>query len=307
VELIGVFEPDAERRRELEHSDGPYQGVRWFHDRDEMLGDPSIVAIASEGLPRESLEQTEAILKAGKHVWYDKPAGDHWAQWQQAIALAEESHLHIQMGYMFRYHDGFRRIGQWIESKLLGDVFAIRIHMSSRISPAQRRLLSHHAGGIFFELGCHVLDQIVWWLGRPRKVTAFLRNDGGVISEFHDNTITVFEYSKAMAVVEIAALEVGASASRRIEVYGSRGSAIMQPLEPAKSVWLCLEEAQAPYRQGAQSIPLEEQSRQTLYDLELAAFVATLLGEQPPARPLSHELLVQETLLRATGRLLDPI
>jgi predicted dehydrogenase len=270
------------------------------------------MAIASEGLPRESLEQTEEIIKAGKHVWYDKPAGDNWTQWQRVIALAQASHLHIQVGYMFRYHDGFRRIGQWVNSKLLGDLFAIRVHMSSRISPAQRRLLSHHAGGIFFELGCHVLDQIVWLLGRPHKVTAFLRNDGGCIghesrtgtvSEFHDNTIAVLEYDKAMALVEIAALEVGASASRRIEVYGSRGSAIMQPLEPAKSIWLCLEEAQAPYRQGQQFITLEEQSRQTLYDLELAAFVATLLGEQPPDRPLSHELLVQETLLRATGKL----
>jgi hypothetical protein len=48
-------------------------------------------------------------------------------------------------------------------------------------------------------------------------------------------------------------------------------------------------------------IQLPIQSRQDMYEAELAAFVATLRGEQPPDRPLSHELLVQETLLRATG------
>ncbi len=41
-----------------------------------MLDDDSIEAIASEGGNSESLAQTEAIVRAGKHVWYDKPAGD---------------------------------------------------------------------------------------------------------------------------------------------------------------------------------------------------------------------------------------
>jgi DNA-directed RNA polymerase specialized sigma24 family protein len=45
------------------------------------------------------------------------------------------------------------------------------------------------------------------------------------------------------------------------------------------------------------------QTRQELYELELRAFVATFRGQKSPDRPLDHELLVQETLLRATGRI----
>ena len=119
VELVGVFEPDVERRRELERENGPYRGVRWFDDVREMLEDPTIAAIASEGRNDESLEQTEQIVRSGKHVWYDKPAGDNWEQWQQIAALAERQHLLIQMGYMFRYHDGFQRIARWVQSGLL--------------------------------------------------------------------------------------------------------------------------------------------------------------------------------------------
>jgi hypothetical protein len=40
-----------------------------------------------------------------------------------------------------------------------------------------------------------------------------------------------------------------------------------------------------------------------MYDLELEAFLAALSGQQPPDRSLDHELLVQETLLRAVGQL----
>jgi hypothetical protein len=40
-----------------------------------------------------------------------------------------------------------------------------------------------------------------------------------------------------------------------------------------------------------------------MYERELVAFLAVVRGEQTPDRPLAHELLVQETLLRATGRI----
>ena len=76
----------------------------------------------------------------------------------------------------------------------------------------------------------------------------------------------------------------------------------MEPMAPAGPLRLCLAEAREGYVAGEQHIPVPPQSRQALYELELAAFVATILGEQPPDRPLAHELLVQETLLRATGR-----
>ena len=308
VELAGVFEPDAERRRELAREDGPYRGVRWFDDVREMLEDPTIVAVASEGRNAESLDQTEEIVRAGKHVWYDKPAGDNWEQWQRIVALAEQRNLLIQMGYMFRYHDGFQRIARLVESGLLGDLFAIRAHFSTSISEPARHLIGRHAGGIFYDLAGHMLDQIVWLLGRPLQVTAFLRNDSGTVPGFKDNTLGVFAYEQALAFVDIAAME-SVPAARRFEVYGSRGSAIMEPLEPARALRLCLADGyplgEGVYKPGEQLIPLRDRPRQMLYDMELAAFLAAILGERPPDRTPAHELLVQETLLRATGQIRD--
>ena len=50
-------------------------------------------------------------------------------------------------------------------------------------------------------------------------------------------------------------------------------------------------------------ITLPTVTRQQMYERELVAFLATLRGDQPPDRSPEHELLVQETLLRATGRI----
>jgi len=302
VDVAGVFEPDPQRRQELERAGGPYRGVHWFGNAREILDDQGIVAIASEGRNDESLDQTEQMVQVGKHVWYDKPAGTSWAQWQRVVALATQRDLTIQMGYMFRYHDGFQRIAEWARSGLLGQVYAIRAHMSTWISEPERRVIARHPGGIFYDLAGHMLDQIVWLLGRPQPVAAFLRDDSGAVPGFKDNTLAVLPYERALAYVDIAAIEV-TPVARRFEVYGDRGSAIMEPFEPAGTVRLCLAEAHGDYRRGEQLIPLHEQSRQALYDLELEAFVASILGERPRDRSPDHDLLVQETLLRATGEI----
>lgn len=302
VTLAGVFEPDRERRRELEHVRGPFEDVHWFDDASELLEDPTIAAVASEGRNDESLLHTEQIIAAGKHCWYDKPAGEDWEHWQKVVALAEEQHLVIQMGYMFRYHAGFQQIAEWVQTGLLGDIFAIRAHFSTSIGESARRIISRHAGGIFYDLAGHMLDQIVWLLGRPQEIQTFFRNSSGTVAGFDDNTFGVFGFEHALAFVDIAAMETPPPA-RRFEVFGSGGSVIMEPMEPARTLRLCLADARESYVAGEQHIPVPPQSRQTLYELELAAFVATILGEQPPDRPLAHELLVQETLLRATGHI----
>ena len=302
VTVAGVFEPDPERRRALAERE-PYRQIHWFRDKEELLADPTIVAVASEGQNDESLAQTEEIVQAGKHVWYDKPAGEDWPRWQRVVSLVEAKGLYLQMGFMFRYHHGFRQMAEWARGGLLGEIFSVRAHMSTWLTEAQRQVISVHQGGIFYDLAAHMLDQVVWLLGRPVAVTAFLRNDSGRVPEFKDNTLGVFQYERALAFVDIAAMESRPMA-RRFEIYGSRGSAIMEPFEPAGPIRLCLEEAQGEYRAGEQLIPVPVQSRQAQYDLELEAFIAVLAGQKPPDRPLSHELLVQETLLRATGRIL---
>lgn len=309
VELVGVYEPDAEFRAQLADSDTCFATVHWFKSAQEMLADPAIVAVASEGLNIESLDQTETIVAAGKHVWYDKSPGDNWSQWQQVVAAAREKSLLIQMGYMLRYHDGFSRIAEWAKSGLLGHVFAIRAHMSTNIPSKRRKQINAHRGGVFYELAGHMLDQIVWILGRPSKTACYLRTDDYGTSErverFADNTLGVFEFDGAMAMVDIAAMETEPMA-RRYEVYGTAGSAvIVEPFEPGSRIRLCLAEATEKYSAGVQIVPFQSRSRQELYAQELKAFLRTIAGQQEPDRLPEHDLLVQETLLRAVGTLVD--
>ena len=306
VEAAGIWEPDAEARAsERQHPE--FRDAHWCATSDELLADPSVVAIAIEGRNSESLAMAHAAVDAGKHLWYDKPAGDDWPGFESLMAKAKERSLYVQMGYMFRYQPGFQQIAAWVQSGLLGEVYAIRAHMSTWIpiagGPLSREGVSVHRGGIFYDLAGHMLDRIVWLLGRPTRTTLFARNDGTPgVPAFADNTLGVFEFARALASVEIAALETRPPA-RRFEVYGTQGSAITEPFDPGETVRLTLAEPSGGYAAGVQVLRLPVVSRQDLYERELAHFLAVLRGDRAPDYPPEHELLVQETLLRATGHL----
>ena len=298
----GVWEPDAEARA-AEQARGAYGDAGWYAAADRVLSDPTIAAVAIEGRNDESLAMAHAAVDAGKHLWFDKPAGDDWSGFRALMAKARERRLLVQLGYMFRYQPGFRLVARAARSGALGEVFSIRAHMSTSIDVPARTIQSVHPGGIFYDLAGHMLDQIVWLLGRPARASVVLRNDATPdVPAYADNTLGVFEFERALAIVDIAAMEVPPLA-RRFEVYGTRGSAIAEPFDPGRTVRLALREPWEEYPAGEHLIELPVVTRQQMYERELAAFVATLRGQQPPDRPPEHELTVQETLLRATGRI----
>ena len=302
ADFRGVFEPDPAQREKLQ-SHSSYQGVSWYASAAELLADDRVQAVAVEGDNAEGLSMAREVLDAGKHVWLDKPAGDDWDAFKRLVEDARERKLQVQLGYMYRYHPGFVRIAEWARSGFLGDIFAVRSNMSTNIPESTRRAINRFKGGILFELAGHQLDQIVWLLGRPERVTSFLLNHATpAVPGFADNTLCVLEYPRALAYVDIAAMEAKPTA-RRYEVYGTKGSAIMEPMGGVKHVRLILEEGRDGFAAGEQLVPVESGAREGTFGGEITALIAAIRGEQAPTRSLDHELLVQETLLRATGRL----
>ena len=146
-----------------------------------------------------------------------------------------------------------------------------------------------------------MLDQIVFILNRPEKITSFLRNEFSSIPNYCDNTLSILEYPKAYALVDIASMEstpMAVPLSRRFEVYGNKGSAIMEPFEPAETIRLCLSEKSEKFSKGTHIIKIKDLPRHVA---SLESFVKNIRGESIPDRTLDHELLVQETLLRCTN------
>jgi len=294
-EFVGVCEPDAAVRSQWEN-DERLAGVRWLA-RDELLGDDTVSMVAVESNVPRLLPLGRAAIDAGKHIHLDKPAGTSLEAFRSLLDEAARRDLIVQMGYMFRYNPGFDFIRRAVGEGWLGHVYAIHGSMCTDISPTARQELAFHPGGMMLELGGHLLDMIVLLLGVPSKVTPFLRHDGDEADGLNDNTLAVFEYERAMAVIDTVAMEAEAFARRRFKVCGTRGTIILEPHEPP-AIQLCLREPVGGYQAGWQGVPIEDVPR---YVGDVADLARCIRGEAAFGYPKEHDFGVQQTLLRASG------
>ncbi len=294
-ELVGVCEPNPEARARR-RADPNWSWVEW-KTAAELLEDPTIRMIAAEGEVWELLEEGEQIIRAGKHLHLDKPAGTDLPRFRRLLDEARRSSLLLQMGYMFRYNGGFDLLRRLIAEGWLGDIHAYHCSMNSDIGAASRRNLAFHPGGMMLELPCHVLDILVLLAGRPERVTPFLRHDGPHDDTLADNTLAVIEFARGRAIVECSALEVNAFPRRSFQVMGSHGTFVLQPLEPPV-VRLALREPRGEFQAGWQDVEVPNHPR---YVRDLEEFAACIRGEREFPYTAEHDYTVQETVLRACG------
>jgi predicted dehydrogenase len=281
-DLAGVWEPDPQVAGRFK-ADGLA-----LLERDKLLGDSSIEVVAVESEVRDHASLAKLGLEAGKHVLVEKPPADTMEALRGLLDLAEKRRRILQVGYMWRYHPGINAALDAAKQGRLGDVYQVRGTIHTSIAPAMRLELARFRGGQMFELGCHLIEPMVRLLGRPDRVTPVLRKHGGYQDGLVDNTMAIFEYPRALATITSASMHPGAGPLRSFEILGTKGTAVVQPLEPPE---LTFHLAAGPQKQ-----PLPEYRR---YVDEFAALAAAIRDGKPLVTTPEQELLVQETLLRA--------
>lgn len=290
-ELAGVVETDAAARQAFAKL-----GVKAL-ELAAVVRDPSIAVVAVESDVKDHFEHARLALEAGKHVHVEKPPADTLERMKKLIGLAREKKRLFQSGYMWRYHPGINTAIAAAKAGYLGDVYMVKATVNTLIDAARRPEWGQFAGGQMFELGSHMVDAVVRTLGRPGSVNAFLMKSGAYADALKDNTVAVLEYRKAMAVIQSATLQPGAGAHRSFEILGTKGTAVVKPVEPP-GLQIDLAEAAGPYKKGSQQVPMPKYARYVDDFVELAAAVR---GEKPLSVSLDEEMTVQETLLRASG------
>lgn len=287
-ELVGIAEEDPQVRKDFQKL-----GAR-FMSAAEVLSASEVVAVES-GV-KEHSRQGRMVLEAGKHLHLEKPPATNLAELDALLKLAAQKQRLLQMGYMWRYHPGFKAVREAVRQGWLGEVYLVRATINTFMPPERRPELAQFQGGILFELGPHMIDQIVRLLGRPEKVTPFLRTDGAA-DNLADNTAAVLEFKKCMAFVHTTTLHEGAGPHRSFEVLGTNGVMTIKPIEQPK-LFVDLVKAAGPYAKGNSEIPMPRYQR---YVPEFADLAEAIRQQRSLAVTAAEELLVQESLLRACG------
>ena len=288
-ELVGVCDDDPTVRRDCED-----KGIKLL-SQAALFKNCEVVVV--ESAVREHARHARMALEAGKHVHLEKPPATTLEELQALVSLAREKKRFLQTGYMWRYNPGFSAIFEAVRQGWLGEVYLVRATINNSLAPERRPRWAEFKGGSMFELGSHLIDATVRLLGRPRAVAPFLRRDGGDKDELKDNNVAVLEYDHAMAVIMNSALQKTSLPQRSFEVLGSKGTAVLRPLEPP-ALQIDLVAPAGPYRKGVQTVNLPSYKR---FEADFVELAAAVRGEGKLNVTLDEEIAVQETLLKASG------
>lgn len=318
---IGIGHNHSDKLSAVRRYPELFQVVGYAEDNREWIArrgeKPAFV-----GLPRlsvdEILEKSDAILvetdvwdltktaqlcvDAGKHIHIDKPASGTLEEYKHLLDTAKEKNLVVQLGYMYRYNPAVLHLLQMIKEGKLGAISSINAEMSIHHADSYRRWLWNFKGGDMYIFGSHLIDLIVYILGKPNKVHSSIVSSGANGVDSPDLTAAILEYDHAIARVFSSSVEWDGWARRCFSVAGELGTAHIQPIEdPCQMTFAPHHGEQRACVQMAQPIDLPPQSNATRYDEMLKEFHAYITGIKENPFSYDHDYAVQEVISQAVG------
>ena len=143
-------------------------GARVAADYRDVMDDVDAVIIA---LPHHLHHGvTLDILKADKHVLLEKPMANTEQQCLDLIAADRSPDPVLTIGYVMRYDPLWTEMGRLIREQVYGEVFHLSIWTEQLTHPPENswhNKIATLGGGQLFSHGCHYIDLMLHWMGRP--------------------------------------------------------------------------------------------------------------------------------------------
>lgn len=117
--LYGLCDADGNRLSALSTS---CLGAKLFADYDTALNDADVTAIALATPAESHYELALAALRAGKHVFVEKPLALDWQDGAEMAAMAHHRKRVLMVGHLLQYHPAVVRLQQLVSAGVLGRI-----------------------------------------------------------------------------------------------------------------------------------------------------------------------------------------
>jgi predicted dehydrogenase len=115
-----------------------------------------------------------AALQAGKHVLCEKPLAPNPALIKDMIAARDASGKMLMTAQHFRFSGVAKAMKAELDTGVLGEIYHARSWMLRRAAAPTRPgfiLKDQATGGACIDIGVHILDLTLWFMGNPKPVS----------------------------------------------------------------------------------------------------------------------------------------
>ncbi|MCC7407830.1 MAG: Gfo/Idh/MocA family oxidoreductase [Phycisphaeraceae bacterium] len=212
---------------------------------DDLLSDKNVEIIVNLTTPRSHAPVTLAALKAGKHVYSEKPLGIDFNEGKKILAAAKAKRLRVACAPDTFFGAGHQTARHLIESGQIGQVVSATAFYQGGGPEGYHPnpfFLFQKGGGPLFDMGPYYLTDLIQLLGPLQKVAGFAHQSrptrtvktpgspflGQTIPvEIPDHVSAILQFESGPTATLVASWANPISPLPHIVVYGTEGAIIV--------------------------------------------------------------------------------
>lgn len=187
---------------------------------DDLLHDPDVDVIFLLTRNQHHAAQAEAALKAGKHVFVEKPMAITVDECRQLERAVHETGRHLTVGFNRRYAPFYVEQKRRLHPRSTPVVVNCRVNSPGMTSPYW--MADPAIGGAILGEACHFVDLMFWLLeAEPVEVAAFSLPTGNAHPIGENNLVATFRFDDgSVGNLTYCTLGSRTSGGERVEAFG---------------------------------------------------------------------------------------
>ncbi len=240
VELVAVCDLVREKAEKAKEE---YKIPKLYNTMYELFGDEEIDIVLNLTRPYEHFDVTKAALKAGKHVYSEKPLAANLEEGIELVRMAQESNLMLGGAPDTFLGAGIQTCRKLIDDgfigKLVGAAAFMICHGHESWHP-DPEFYYKHGGGPMMDMGPYYLTALVNLMGGIKSITGVARTSfpqrmitsepkaGNIIDVDVATYVTgILEFDNGSVGTLFTTFDVHNKGQARFEIYGSEGTLIV--------------------------------------------------------------------------------
>ena len=219
-------------QRNSDNAKSRYPDIRIVRTVDDIMKDDSIELIVINTPNESHFEYTTLALESGKHVVVEKPFTVNVQEADKLINLAIKKNRLLTVFQNRRWDGDFMTVKKVLENNWVGKVAEFELHYDRYRNYIEANTWKEEEGpgtGILYNLGSHMLDQVIMLFGKPNEVDARvgIQRPNGKVEDFYDIRM---HYDSFQTIVKSSYLV--REATPRYILHGTEGSFIKYGIDP---------------------------------------------------------------------------
>ncbi|KAL8890937.1 MAG: hypothetical protein Q9192_005808 [Flavoplaca navasiana] len=206
-----------------------HPGIKSYRAAEEIVKDDLVDIVVITTTPATHFELASLALENRKHVLVEKPFVPTTQEADQLIALAKKHNRLLTVYQNRRYDTDFLTLQSLVKSNTLGRIVEFESHID-RYKPTFAnakpwKTIRQPGGGAIYDIGAHLIDQIVLLFGLPQRITGFTGSQRAENAGGYDDSCTVLmHYADGMMATVKVAVVSPEEKQLRFWVRGESGS-----------------------------------------------------------------------------------